>query len=205
MRATLAMVLLVGACRFEPTGGARAGDDDGPPSPVDAAELDGSPVDARAIDAAAIDAQLVDAPGGPCPGNYDIAFNGEFYAFRPVAMQYAQAKADCADDLAGRTHLATFELAAIMNAAIGDVNPGDQATPWVGAECITGLDCSFTLSWLWITGFPVSSTLWDSMQPHHSETERVARAERNNDGVWQLANVDATATLPYICECDQLP
>lgn len=199
MRVIATVVVLATSCRFDPSGDPRL--------LVDAAEIaDAAPRDAMPLDASpdaavVIDGRPVDARP-PCPTTYDVSSGGGRYVFRPIAMQHALAAADCADDLPGRTHLATFELVGLMDGAIDAVNPGMNATPWVGARCV-GLDCNLTVSWVWTTLIPIDGTAWTALQPDNGATEKVARAEQDRaDGIWRLTNVAATSTLPYICECD---
>jgi hypothetical protein len=198
MRALATMVVLVASCRFDPTGGVLPADDDivtDDAAPVDA------PVDAAVTIDAALDARAIDAAPTQCPASYGVVHLGRRFRFDPIAAQHALAKADCEDDLPGRTHLGTFELALDMSAAIDEVNPGNTATPWVGATCVA-LDCNLTFSWLWSTGLPIDATTWAEGQPDMGATEKVARAERDGNGRWLLVNVPATQTLPYICECE---
>ena len=202
MRVIAVVVIVAGSCRFDPTGGTGPPGDDtaSDAAVVDAAAIDASVIDARVIDARAIDARAIDARL-PCPTSYDVSSNGGRYSFRPIAMQHQLAEGDCADDLPGRTHLATFELGVTMTAVIEDVNPGAQATPWVGATCVG--DCRLTLAWLWSSNVPVSPLLWAPQQPHGGG-DKVARVERQPTTLadWRLVNVSPSSTLPYICECD---
>ena len=198
MRVLATMVVLITSCRFDPTGGVVPGDD---VVADDAATIDAAPIDAVAVDAASIDALVIDAPPAGCPASYDVLRLGTRYRFDPIAAQYGPAKADCEADLPGRTHLATFELYADMTAAIDQVNPGAQATPWVGASCAT--NCNAPLAWFWDTGLPIDVRAWAEGQPDAGGNEKVARVDRNADlAQWQLVNVPDTATLPYICECE---
>ncbi len=173
---------------------------------IDAAIIDAAIIDAAIIDAAIIDARLIDAQvtdaRAPCPGTYTTAFNGSHYRFATTATTIGPAAVDCNDDLGGgRTHLATFEVAADMDPAISAVNPGNSAEPFVGASC-TANDCSVMSAWTWTTGSAVDATLWEAGQPNNGATQKIA-AVRRIAGLWTINNVDAaTATRPYICECD---
>ena len=198
MRVMITMVVMVAACRFSP--------DDGTGVSGDAASADAAAADASAIDAAVIDAQVIDAAPAdarpPCPTSYDVTHQGRRYDFRQIAQQQALAALDCADDLAGRTHLATFEIPADVDGALTAINPGIQATPYVGAKC-GAVDCNFAASWVWITDVAIDAAAWAEFQPDNGLTERAVRIERDrNDGHWRLVNVVPTSTLPYICECE---
>jgi len=221
------MVLItLTACGFNPSGSGTSGDDggggdDGPlaidaaeddgaaidaPAPIDAATIDApTPIDAPAIDAAPpIDAATIDARPS-CPVGYNVTFNGSLYAFRQIAAMYSVARADCGDDLAGRTHLATFEIAADLDPAVAAVNPGNNAQPFVGAVCADSTaDCTQMASWTWATGGAVDATLWATGQPNNGLTQKITDVERGMGpgGNWQLNNTEATQTRPYICECD---
>lgn len=214
-------VVLVAACGFNPAGDDDGSDDD---SAVDADDGDGASIDGAEIDAAMIDAAMIDArvdarvdaavdarvdaavdaavdARPPCPGTYDVQFNGSRYRFGVIAVVWSVAAADCNDDLPGRTHLATFEVAADMDGAIAAVNPGNSAEPLVGAECTVN-DCSPMNQWRWVTGSAVAATLWQSGQPNNGTTEKAGAAIRDM-GMWQLQNVTTSlTTLPFICECD---
>jgi hypothetical protein len=197
MRGIATIVVLVASCRFDPTGGVPAADD---VVVDDAASVDAA-IDGAVIVDAPIDARAIDAPPAGCPATYDVLHLGRRYRFDPIAAQHALAKADCEADLPGRTHLATFEIVADMTSAIDDVDPGNSATPWVGAACVAP-DCNSKLSWLWLTAIPIDPAAWAEGQPDSGGSEKVARAERDGNGRWSLVNVPATSTLPYICECE---
>ncbi len=88
-----------------------------------------------------------------------------------------------------------------MDGAIDAVNPGNSAEPLVGAAC-SSVDCSSMALWSWVTGTMVAATLWETGQPNNGFTQKIAAA-RQVSSTWTLNNVDAaTATRPYICECD---
>ncbi len=173
---------------------------------TDAATIDAAAIDAATIDAAAIDARLIDAAmidaRPACPAVYDVTFNGSRYRLVAGPATVGPASTDCNDDLpGGRTHLATFEVAADMDGAIDAVNPGNSAEPLVGAAC-SSVDCSSMALWSWVTGTMVAATLWETGQPNNGFTQKIAAA-RQVSSTWTLNNVDAaTATRPYICECD---
>lgn len=212
-------VVVVAACGFNPAGG---GDDDGPPddamidadegdardgdaATIDAADVDAADVDAATIDAATIDAPPTDAPldARPmCPASYNVTFQGSRYRFGAIAVVWSVAAADCDDDLPGRTHLATFEVASQMDGAISAVNPGNSAEPLVGATC-NAADCATTSPWIWVGGgAAVSASLWASGQPDNGTTEKAGAAIREM-GTWKLQNVTTSLTTrPFICECD---
>lgn len=188
------LALAAAACRFDPTGGV-GGDD-----VTDDASDDDAAIDAAATIDAAVDARALDAAPAGCPASYDVLRLGTRYRFDPIAAQYAAAKSECEADLPGRTHLATFEIQADMTAAIDQINPGDTATPWVGATCVAP-DCNSKLSWLWATAIPIDVFAWADGQPDLGGSEKEARVDRL-DGRWRLVNVAATSTLPFICECE---
>ncbi|MBZ0237692.1 MAG: C-type lectin domain-containing protein, partial [Deltaproteobacteria bacterium] len=173
---------------------------------IDAATIDAAMIDARAdarVDAATPDARVDAATDARpmCPGTYDVTFQGSRYRFGAIAVVWSVAAADCADDLPGRTHLATFEVAADMDGAIAAVNPGNSAEPLVGAEC-TASDCGPPIAWTWVTGGNVSPTLWQTGQPDNDTTEKAGAAIREM-GTWKLQNVTTSLTTrPFICECD---
>ena len=139
-------------------------------------------VDAATIDAAMIDAAMIDARP-PCPASYDVQFQGSNYRFVAVALTNGPAALDCNDDLAGRTHLATFEVAGDMDGAIVAINPGNSAEVLVGAECNAN-DCSATNQWTWVTGTAVSATLWIGGQPDNGTLEKVGASARDM-GNWK--------------------
>lgn len=198
--ALVSLVATGAACGFNPEGEGHGTDDglaidapdtddgDGP------AELDAAPIDARVIDAPDLDARL------PCPVEYNVSTLHGNYSFRVVAAQHAVASADCADDLAGRTHLATFENEAAYDGDIAAVNPGDTAVPYVGGVC-SAIDCAITTNWFWSTGSAIDPIIWKADQPNNGATQLVTVAEQV-DGTWVLNNTEAFQTRPYICECD---
>jgi hypothetical protein len=212
-------VVIVAACGFDPAGGdddavdddAAVDADDGDGATIDGTETDAAMVDAAMIDAridARVDAAMPDArvdaatdARPACPGTYDVQFNGSRYRFAPIALVWTAAALDCDDDLPGRTHLATFEVAADMDGAISAVNPGNSAEPLVGASCAVN-DCSVMNQWTWVTNTAVSATLWEGGQPDNGTTEKAGAAIRDM-GNWKLRNVTmGLTTRPYICECD---
>lgn len=198
MRVSVALLVLAASCRFDPSGGTGGADDvpDG-----DAAIVDGAvATDAASLDARPIDARAIDA-GGDCPMSYGVVVLGHRYALRSGPSTFSQAADDCGDDVPGRTHLATFELAGLMDGVITAVNPGNQATPFVGAKCRGGGNCNDRLSWSWITQVPVDPAAWHDGTPDGGGAEAVTAVERRS-GTWKLISAAETATLPYVCECD---
>ncbi len=205
MRVSLAWFLaVVAGCGFHPAGG---GDDDvnppgdGPPGgdAADAGDVD--PTDGPDPDApidAAIDAPI-DAPPPACPGSYNIVTSTGRYSFRPIAAQHAAAQADCNDDAAGRTHLATFESPGSFDDDLATINPGNSALPFIGASC-GDIDCDNPDNWRWTTGVRVDDTLWEDSEPG-GLAQTIASAIRNG-GVWRVQSMSALETRPYICECD---
>lgn len=214
-------LVLIAACGFNPavdddgTDDDAAGDaDEGDGATIDGAEIDGAMIDAAMVDArvdarvdAAVDARVdaaVDAAVDArpmCPGTYDVQFQGSNYRFGAIAVVWSVAAADCNDDLPGRTHLATFEVAADMDGAITAVNPGNSAEPLVGAQCTVN-DCSVMNQWTWVTGTAVNAELWEGGQPDNGTTEKAGAAIRDM-GIWKLRNVTTSLTTrPFICECD---
>lgn len=197
MRVIAALVMLVASCRFDPLGSglpADAADGDASEPPADGAA--DAPADAAA------DGGAIDASPGNCPASYDVAHGTSRYSFRPIAQWRVLAVADCVDDLPGRTHLATFEAVADMTAIVDLVNPGDSATPYVGATCVDA-NCNLRASWRWDTGAAIDVAAWADLQPDNGGSERAARVEKDRvSGEWRLFNVADTSTLPYICECD---
>jgi hypothetical protein len=139
----LSMTLAAAACGFHP-----AGDVNGDDATADAAAADGpagdspAPVDARVIDAVPIDARPA------CPAAYSVVSGGARYAYHAVLATITIAAADCDDDLAGRTHLATFE-GSDVEAVLTAVAAGPADTVYIGGRCDDALDCDLRASWFW--------------------------------------------------------
>jgi hypothetical protein len=177
---------------------------------IDAAIIDAAIIDAAIIDAATIDAATIDAPtdaptdapvdAAACPGTYGAVVNGGRYRYVATPGLRVFAAADCDDDLAGRTHLATFETASDIDPVLSAINPGNSIDAFVGAAC-GAFDCSDMAAWSWDTGGAVAATAWELGQPDNGTTEK-AGAVRRAMGTWHLHNTTATSTLPYVCECD---
>lgn len=159
-------------------------------------------MDAALIDApAAIDAPTdaaIDARPS-CPAEYTVVVGAARYSLRAAPAAHDVATADCADDRAGRTHLATFEnadLDAVMNlSGLGDT---DQA--YIGGECNSvGASCDVQSAWFWIaSATAVAASLWDLGEPSagfaHSYVD-------HGSGAWKI-NSGGTALRAYLCECD---
>ncbi len=205
-RATWGALAVVTACSFRPTedvGAGRAGDAsifDESDAAVVASDANPTPdaTDGPATDGAATDA----APGTACPAGYATVHGGR-YALRHVAQLHGIAMADCGDDLFGRTHLATFEMAGDLDAVIAQLDPGNSATVFVGASCLplSPTACAAPGGWTWVGGAVVASMLWQPGQPDNPLTETVALVQRES-GTWRLNNVSSLSTRPYVCECD---
>ncbi len=194
MRGIVALVVLVSACRFEPTGGLATTDDATVADAAIAIDAPGA-IDARPVDAAGIDAPTM------CPASYNILFLGHRFGFRTTAMQFAQAAEGC-NEVPGRTHLATFELSVAMDGIVAAVDPGNSTTPYVGAKCSAGMgDCNTRPPWRWVTDNPIDDGAWATGQPEDDATKTAGMLARTN-GAWRLASTLPTATLPFICECD---
>lgn len=199
-RGSVCLMVLAG-CQFAPSG--ETGDDDTSIT-LDGARDDGSSGgDATAIDApaAVVDAPIDARPS--CPADYAFARNGTRFVRRANAAGIDAARTDCADDLAGRTRLATYEgdgeLAAVLDAV-----SGDSTELWVGARCTyTALGCEGASSWTWDTGGAISAWLWSQSEPNNGFTETSATANEQPQG-WTLKSADVLAQFggrPYVCEC----
>jgi len=192
------LVLMVGGCNFVPLGSGGDVVEDGAPDDADRdAALDAGDPDALSdVDAA------VDAAAG-CPGNYPALVNGSRYRYSAVLRSVDGARGDCEDDAPGRTHLATFEVAADHDAALDALAAQVPVLPWVGARCGDGLDCALTASWSWDTGAPLDPSLWGPGEPNNGTSERSAVAFTQGSN-WKLNN---TGAIPgeahgFVCECD---
>jgi len=202
----LAVVLAAATvgCRFSPAGELADDDDDGV-EPVDGDDGDDGDDGAPAVDAAVgLDALTAstDAPP-PCPADYAVALGGVRYVRRATATTIATARADCADDLAGRTALATFELAADLPAVLASVGVPNDDQLWVGATCaFTTFGCEGAASWTWDSGGPVAASLWAFTEPNNGFTELSAIVTRGLGG-WQMASTGTLPieTHPYLCAC----
>lgn len=186
--------LLAAGCSFTPAG-AGSGDDDGDGGGGDSGTgIDGDgPRDAPAAGGdAAADARPA------CPADYDLVLAATRYALRPAATIDA-ARSDCADDLSGRTRLASFEIAddlPVVMLALGATGP-----VWVGARCtFTPAGCDGAASWTWDSGAAIAGSLWADGEPDNPYSERVATASRDSDGDWRLASALPTFHA-YVCAC----
>lgn len=204
---TALAIVVVGGCGFNPSGEGPLGDGDAPgvdaDSGGDGAEADGAEIDAAVPDApvdAAIDALPIDARP-PCPTQYDVPRASGLYDFRQIAAIHFLAEADCADDLPGRTHLATWEVAAGFDDDIAAIDPGNSAVVFVGGICGDTADCADMANWTWVTGGAIDASLWGPGQPNNGLTQKRLMTHRPN-GTWVLNNIESSQTLPYICECD---
>lgn len=200
--AALAM-LLCSACTFSPNSAAidADGDDDidAPPGAVDAADRDATIIDATIIDAAtdvAIDARP------PCPTDYNLTVAGSRYARRTMTADYPAALADCADDLAGQTHLATFENGDLETVIVMS-GAGNSDDYFVGGECnTTGMTCDAQANWFWTaSNAPVATTLWSVLEPRGGYQH--AYAERFGGGNWRMVSSPGITARMYLCECDR--
>jgi hypothetical protein len=205
----MALVAMAG-CGFHPDGGGGGGEDapeaaDAPAGDPDGADVDAPDIDAPDIDAPDIDAPDIDAPDidarPMCPVGYNVLRPSGRYKFVPIAQQHALADLDCNDDLPGRTHLASFEVAGAFNADIGAINPGNSAIVYIGGVCGAVADCALMASWSWNTGGLIDASLWEANQPNNGATQKALVTERPM-GTWVINNTEATQTRPYICECD---
>jgi len=160
----LAVLLVASAgCSFVPTGTGADVIEDGAPGDgaTDAAtDPDATPPDAGP------DAGLDAGPdAGPdanqrCAG-YTVEVGTSRYRYSGILRGIDGARGDCEDDDPGHSHLATFEVAADLDATLDLL--AIQAvviTPWVGATCDAQADCSQTTSWTWEGGGPVDPGLW---------------------------------------------
>ncbi|MBK9034598.1 MAG: hypothetical protein IPL61_25575 [Myxococcales bacterium] len=190
------------ACGFQPSGATTdGGDDDGPANDAPVADgggPDGPTIDALAIDAAAIDALGIDAATS-CPVDYTAAVGASRYVVRTLPTSITLARADCDDDLPGRTHLATLEdgdLEAVLTAA--GANPSREI--YLAAECnTTGSACDVRASWVWRGGVAaVDPALWKSGEPLGGF--EFAYAARGGNA-WELLSSAGFITREYLCEC----
>ncbi len=180
---------------------------------IDAAQVDAAQVDAAVIDAAVIDAAMIDAAvdavptdaavdAVACPVGYGVTSGTSRYRYVATTATFATATADCADDLPGRTHLATFETAADLDPTADLLAPLTATNVWIGATCTPAgsAPCNLRASWVWITGGAVAESLWQTGQP--SATDQLGGAIRQVATVWRLNDQAVTESPPYICECD---
>lgn len=189
--------LALASCQFAPSGDAAPADDD---------DDDGVGVDGRAPDdgtpptdaaAAAVDARP------PCPADYTVAVGGARYVRRATAAFIGAARTDCADDLAGRTGLATFEAAGALPAVLASVDAPDDEPLWVGATCAFGMfGCDGAATWSWDSGAPIPAALWADGEPNNGFRELSAIALHDGTG-WALASTGTVPVErhPYVCAC----
>jgi hypothetical protein len=204
-RGGIALVVLVSACQFRPEGG-ELGDDDDVLPVGDAAVEDATPIDAPVspTDApmATVDAAIDARPA--CPAAYTTVAAGMRYVRRgPAGIDLARA--DCNDDLPGRTRLATFPVEETMEQVFEELlDSSDQ--PWVGARCTFGtFGCAGASSWRWDTGEALDEELWGQNEPNNAFTELNAAAARVG-GDWALFSVDGIFPLEgrrYACACSE--
>lgn len=204
VRRLAAVALVMAGCGFNPSGADDDLADDDAPNDAAVGD-DGGEVDAADIDAQIVDAREIDAPPPDarpmCPTQYDVVRPSGNYDFRQIAMIQFVAEADCADDLPGRTHLATWEVPATFDADIAAIDPGNSAVVFVGGTCPDAADCAIAANWTWLTGGAIDVSLWGVMQPNNGLTQKRLMAHRPN-GTWVLNNIESSQTFPYICECD---
>ncbi|MEO8705822.1 MAG: hypothetical protein ABI867_37675 [Kofleriaceae bacterium] len=211
MRPMLILVLGLAACSFSPPQGQPADLDDGPP-PIDVSDviIDAPPalIDAKVFLDAPIDAPF--DPAAQCPGTYDIALvdatSSSRYRVILTTASWPTQAADCANDLAGATHLVVFETvteAQMLGAAtgtpstyhVGYLQEPNQPTVGAGWHTVIGDDVAGD-SAIWATGQPNDNAGVENNQQNFSFV-----------GEDSLLVQDGPANFPAaaICECDGKP
>ena len=189
----------LGACAFQPAGGAAGGggDDVG----GDDGDDDGSDVDAGV-------APEPDAPADPvtplvCPTGYaPIGGSRTRYRVVETSVTWAVAAADCNDDddalagASGHTHLVVVgdqhEKSALTNQFSGNT--------WVGLS-----DAAVEGTFAWVTdeptgGFPIvgQQPPWDAGDPDGGRGENCVRFKNSFD----FEDKRCDEANSYVCECD---
>jgi hypothetical protein len=143
---------------------------------------------------ALLDGASPDAVHLACPADYAP------YALRTTPRTHADANADCEDDLPGRTHLATFEIAAALDDDLEALAVPDEAIVYLGGVC-RAAECDERRVWFWTTGPAVDESLWPPGQPNQGTTQHALAAQRAGNE-WILNNIESDLTQPYLCECE---
>jgi len=173
-------------------------------APTDTSRPDDAPSDARIDADAAPDAGFDPAT---CPASYTTtvtATPGSRYRVIATAQDWGSQRADCEDDLAGATHLVVFDSdaeAQQIAAAVGAINYH------VGAVQPAG-ESGVAVGWVWLTGAPVPSGLWQAGQPN--DNDGIEDDEQDRTSVYAsvgyaLQDVDAPFSTQAVCECDGHP
>lgn len=195
MRALLCFALA--ACSFSPQAISASSDAAGDSLGIDTVPID-APVDM------AIDARLFD-PATDCPNNYNLVIAGLTSHYRSITndADWPSHHADCADDLAGATHLIVFdspnELALL----------GQQAAfrYLVGYFQVTN-QAAVDVGWLTVTGGTVPSSVWLAGQPNDNDGVEDGEQDRGfinfqtGPGIQDGPSNFATNAM---CECDGKP
>jgi hypothetical protein len=183
-------------CEFTPAGGGGGSDGGGED---DAAAGDASGATDAAVDLDASTATVDARP--PCPAAYSLVQGGSRYVRRSTGDTIDGARSDCADDLAGRTMLATFESPADLDPVLGASGAPGSEQLWVGTRCEPGGGCAFE-SWTWDTGVALDPTLWATGEPGGRLFETSAVTLKAGP-IWKLASAGTlpNETHPYVCEC----
>lgn len=146
-----------------------------------------------------------------CPASYTLTLPGQSSRYRVItdgrkAWEHAD---DCADDLAGATHLvAVDDLAerAHVEAAVTDVGGIAGNKAWLGG--VQPRDqIGVRIGWLTITGGPLLDGLWDDGEPNdggvvEDNGENFAGVERGRTG---LVDFPSNDNYGGVCECDGKP
>ncbi len=162
--------------------------------PIDAMPVDAMPVDAMPIDAMPVDAMPVDAMPVTCPAGYVASGNAAVtsrHRFVDSNTSRANAAADCANDLVGKTFLAIVDSAA--ENAVLDARAGNRAV-WLGMS-----DRATEGTWITDLGGTQAYFNWASNQPDDFFEEDCAEAL--DGGTWN--DIDCSnQSRRYVCECD---
>jgi hypothetical protein len=172
-----------------PTCVATLGDASTPPG-------DDAPLADTPRDGIPLDAPLDAPPMFTCPGNY-LAIAGSTTRYRQVIMAqtWEAAAADCANDLAGHTHLAVLSS---DNERLS-INASFLGLAWIGLQ-----DRTTNGTYRWITAEntnnypPLAVPPWGNGQPTGGTDFDCVYL----NGTFGLDDERCAVFFPYVCECD---
>lgn len=196
----LATVAVLVGCSYDPLP-ASNGDDapidtssDAPQDSVVADATVDTPPDVRSFD-----------PATDCPIEYTISFPAVKSRYRAIGIDrtWPSHFTDCADDLAGATHLIVFDDATELTAL------GGQALPrFLVGHFQMPNQAAVETGWLGVTGGAADAALWLSGQPNDNDDAEDGEQDRSfinyNTGTG-VQDGPVSFAAEAMCECDGMP
>ncbi len=164
--------------------------------PPDAMPPDAMPPDAMPPDAMPPDAMPPDAMAPTCPAGYTASGSASVpssYRFVDSTETFATAVSDCANDLAGKTHLAIIDDAT--ERGVVDARAGNR-TVWIGIT-----DAADEGTWLTVRGAAATYFNWATGEPNNAFGVEDC-GEMQDGGAFNDASCGGATQRRYVCECD---